>query len=209
MYSLLYITIGSKSEAVKLAEILVSEQLAACVNIIDNVISVYESEQKIAQSPEAIMLVKVNKHSVNLCKRKIEELHSYKIPCIAEIKLNGLNDCFAGWVDQKINVSECLADYTFSKRLQKQLKHVKKDTERLNVTFEFLNDICGDNKINKLTEFDIAEAIMCIDDLLPLWEAETRTKALIMRDRLHHQQNIILKKDSIWQLIKKYFGAKA
>jgi periplasmic divalent cation tolerance protein len=77
-------TTGSEAEAAKIAQALVERRIAACVNIVPRVQSVYRWEGKIEQAEEYLLLIKTVKTKFEQVRAAISELHSYELPeCIA------------------------------------------------------------------------------------------------------------------------------
>jgi periplasmic divalent cation tolerance protein len=77
-------TAGSESEARKIAHALVEPRLAACVNIIPRIHSVYRWEGKVEEAEEYLLLIKTTKAREEEVRAAIRELHSYELPeCIA------------------------------------------------------------------------------------------------------------------------------
>jgi periplasmic divalent cation tolerance protein len=77
-------TAGSESEARKIAETLVERRLAACVNIVPRIRSVYRWEGKVEQAEEYLLLIKTVRAREEQVCAAIRELHTYDLPeCIA------------------------------------------------------------------------------------------------------------------------------
>jgi periplasmic divalent cation tolerance protein len=77
-------TSGSEAEARKIAQALVERRLAACVNIVPRIQSVYRWEGKVEQAEEFLLLIKTVKAREEQVGAAICELHSYDVPeCIA------------------------------------------------------------------------------------------------------------------------------
>jgi periplasmic divalent cation tolerance protein len=77
-------TSGSEAEARKIAQALVERRLAACVNIVPRIQSVYRWEGKVEQAEEFLLLIKTVKDREEQVRAAICELHSYDVPeCIA------------------------------------------------------------------------------------------------------------------------------
>src|SRR5258708_37072797 len=76
-------TTGSESEACKIAQTLVERRLAACVNIVPHIQSIYRWEGKVEQAEECLLLIKTVKTREGQVRSAICELHSYELPqCI-------------------------------------------------------------------------------------------------------------------------------
>ena len=77
-------TAGSEDEALKIARHLVEHQLAACVNIIPQIESIYRWQGKVESSQEWLLLIKTTAENFSAVRQAIRELHSYELPeCIA------------------------------------------------------------------------------------------------------------------------------
>ncbi|MGH9496247.1 MAG: divalent-cation tolerance protein CutA, partial [Candidatus Sulfotelmatobacter sp.] len=77
-------TAGSEDEARKIAHHLVEQKLAACVNIIPQIESIYRWQGKVESSREWLLLIKTTAENFQALREAITELHSYDVPeCIA------------------------------------------------------------------------------------------------------------------------------
>jgi len=77
-------TAGTEEEARKIARYLVEHQLAACVNLVPRMESVYRWEGRIESSQEWLLLIKTSADQFPAVRDAIRELHSYELPeCIA------------------------------------------------------------------------------------------------------------------------------
>lgn len=93
-----YITCGSLEEAKKLSHGLVSSKLAACVNIIPNIISVYEWEGRVNEDPEYLLMLKTRTSRVNDVSAFIRENHSYDVAEVISVKIENGNPPYLDWV---------------------------------------------------------------------------------------------------------------
>jgi periplasmic divalent cation tolerance protein len=73
-------TAGSEDEARKLARHLVEHQLAACVNIVPRIESIYRWQGKVESSQEWLLLIKTTAENFPAVRDAIRELHSYELP---------------------------------------------------------------------------------------------------------------------------------
>jgi periplasmic divalent cation tolerance protein len=74
------VTCGSEEEALKIAHSLVENRLAACVNLVSPVRSIYRWEGKIWDEKEWILIIKTQRGSFKKLERKVKSLHSYAVP---------------------------------------------------------------------------------------------------------------------------------
>jgi periplasmic divalent cation tolerance protein len=91
-------TAGSDEEARKIAHHLVEHRLAACVNILPQVSSVYRWEDNIDEAREWLLVVKTTAAAFGEVRQAIAELHSYQLPeCICILIEDG-SDNYLQWV---------------------------------------------------------------------------------------------------------------
>jgi periplasmic divalent cation tolerance protein len=77
-------TAGSEEEAHKIAQYLVEHRLAACVNIVPGVQSIYRWQDRVERSPEWLLIIKTRADRFPEVREAICRLHSYEVPeCIA------------------------------------------------------------------------------------------------------------------------------
>jgi periplasmic divalent cation tolerance protein len=96
----LYCVSRDQQEAEKIANALVNEGLAACVNILPSVTSIYRWNGTIERASEVAFLVKTTVSNGAKCMRRIEDLHSYEVPCILVLPICCGNEAFIKWVAQ-------------------------------------------------------------------------------------------------------------
>jgi periplasmic divalent cation tolerance protein len=84
---LVYITTKDKQEAKSIGKKLVKENLAACVNIIEGMETIYRWEGEIVEDTEAILIAKTPYHNVKDLTNRVKNLHSYDCPCIISLQL--------------------------------------------------------------------------------------------------------------------------
>ena len=81
---IVFTTAGSKEEARKIAHALVERKLAACVNVVPQVESVYRWKGKVERAEEWLLIVKTTAQNVDAVCNAIKELNSYDLPeCVA------------------------------------------------------------------------------------------------------------------------------
>tara|TARA_R110000868_G_scaffold235273_9_gene489180 strand:+ start:40454 stop:40780 length:327 start_codon:yes stop_codon:yes gene_type:complete len=83
----IYITTSSKEEARKIGFALVEEKLAACVNIIDKMESIYRWDGEIKEANECVLIAKTHYSKVKKLTNRVKKLHSYNCPCIVSLTI--------------------------------------------------------------------------------------------------------------------------
>jgi periplasmic divalent cation tolerance protein len=73
-------TAGSREEAERIASALVDERLAACVNVVDGVTSIYRWQGKVERAAEVLLVIKTRRASSSRLMARLGELHSYDVP---------------------------------------------------------------------------------------------------------------------------------
>ena len=100
--NLVYMTAEDKAEAQKIGSVLIESKLAACVNIIDNMNSMYVWEGKVQDDNEAILIAKTTEARLPQLIEKVKSLHSYDCPCILSIPVSGGNTAFINWIADEV-----------------------------------------------------------------------------------------------------------
>lgn len=91
-------TVDSEKEARKIAKVLVESRLAACINIIPKVTSIYEWKGELCEETEFLLVIKTSLAKVEELKAMVEELHPYDVPeLIVSPVVDGLPD-YLSWL---------------------------------------------------------------------------------------------------------------
>ena len=97
-YIMVFVAVGSKEEAKKIASALVENRLAACVQIIPSINSVYKWKGKICDEEELLLLIKSRLDLFDKIKAKVKELHSYEVAEIMAIPVIAGSEDFLSWI---------------------------------------------------------------------------------------------------------------
>ena len=98
-YYLVLCTCPNKKVAKKIARMLVEEQLAACVNMMGKVQSMYYWQGKVEQSTEQQLLIKTRKSSYIQLEQCIKKIHPYEVPEIIAIPIVAGSKDYLDWMD--------------------------------------------------------------------------------------------------------------
>ena len=91
-------TAPNSDEAKALARLLVERKLAACVQILPQVTSVYSWEGKIQTEPEHLLLIKTLEEKFDALSDFIRENHSYDVPEIVAVEAEKVSEDYLDWV---------------------------------------------------------------------------------------------------------------
>ncbi len=98
----IYMTAGDSTEAKKIASELVASKLAACVNILGNMNSVYMWQGEIQEDSEVVLIAKTTRACVPQLVEKVKLLHSYDCPCIVSLPVLDGHQPFLDWIEAQV-----------------------------------------------------------------------------------------------------------
>jgi periplasmic divalent cation tolerance protein len=98
-HCLIYMTATDQHEARAMARTLVEARLAACVNIIGGMRSVYRWQGDIHEDDEIVVIAKTRRDLVAALTDKIRDMHSHDCPCVVSVPIEGGNPAFLDWID--------------------------------------------------------------------------------------------------------------
>ena len=99
-------TVGSIKEAKQIGRILVKQNLVACVNILENMTSIYKWKDDLEEDGEVVMTAKTRKTRMTKLIKTVTELHSYECPCILELPIEGGNPEFLRWIETETDLTK-------------------------------------------------------------------------------------------------------
>jgi periplasmic divalent cation tolerance protein len=95
---LVLVTCGSEEEALKIANALVKAHLAACVNLVAPILSIYRWEGKIWDEKEWLLIIKTQKDRFEELEKKVKSLHSYLVPEIISLSITEGSSGYLDWI---------------------------------------------------------------------------------------------------------------
>jgi periplasmic divalent cation tolerance protein len=95
-------TAGSREEAERLAEALVERRLAACVNVVGPIRSVYRWQGEVERADEFLLLIKSTAAQFAAVAAAIQELHSYELPECVELEITAGSDAYLKWLAENV-----------------------------------------------------------------------------------------------------------
>jgi periplasmic divalent cation tolerance protein len=95
-------TIGADADGQALARALVEEQLAACVNVLPVMTSVYRWKGQIEQDREQQLVIKTTRDRVDALEARVRELHAYELPEFLVIAADAGSAAYLAWVRESV-----------------------------------------------------------------------------------------------------------
>jgi periplasmic divalent cation tolerance protein len=99
---LVLMTAGSREEAARLAEMLVGARLAACVQIMPEMESIYHWQGEIKRDPEFLLLAKTTRARFEELEREVRALHSYETPEIIALPITAASIPYLSWLTETV-----------------------------------------------------------------------------------------------------------
>jgi periplasmic divalent cation tolerance protein len=96
------VTAGSSGEGERLAHALIDERLAACVNRITGVQSVYRWQGKVEQSAEEMLVIKTRADRFAALEKRVRELHSYSVPEVIALPIMNGSEAYLKWLGEQV-----------------------------------------------------------------------------------------------------------
>ena len=92
-------TLGADADAATLARTLVEERLAACVNILPAMTSIYRWKEKVEQDREQQVVIKTTTDRVVALQARLRQLHPYELPEFLVLNASG-SEAYLSWVGE-------------------------------------------------------------------------------------------------------------
>ena len=102
IYSVAYVTVPNDTVAKKLARGLVENKLAACVNIIPQLISIYEWEGKIQEDPELLLMIKTRTEKIDALTKYVKDNHPYTVCEVISLPIQNGNGDYLKWIGEVV-----------------------------------------------------------------------------------------------------------
>lgn len=96
-------TTSSQEEARRIANALVERRLAACVNILPQIESIYRWKEKVEEAREFLLLIKTTESAVERLHDAIQELHSYEVPECIVLPIESGGEKYLNWINESVS----------------------------------------------------------------------------------------------------------
>lgn len=89
-------------EAQNIAEALIQQRLAACVNIVPQITSVYRWKGEVCRDTEVLLVVKTDRQQFAELEQAVKQVHSYEVPEIIALPIEVGSQAYLTWVDESL-----------------------------------------------------------------------------------------------------------
>ncbi len=97
-----FCTVPDQKTGEKIAEALVQERLAACVNVVPGHISFYRWQGKVEKAAECLLIIKTTATRFDSLKDRIKAMHSYDLPEIIAVPICRGDDMYLAWLTESV-----------------------------------------------------------------------------------------------------------
>jgi periplasmic divalent cation tolerance protein len=105
-FRMVFVMAANEAECGRIAQALVEEKLAACVNIVGPVRSIYRWHGTIENASEYMLLIKAPGRHFSKLERRVRELHSYEVPEIVAVRLAAGSKPYIAWLAESTAQAE-------------------------------------------------------------------------------------------------------
>ena len=103
---LVFCTCPDPASARRIADAVVGERLAACVNLIPGLVSVYRWQGKVEQADETLLLIKTTQDRLPALTARLTELHPHELPEVLAVEADAGLPAYLRWVAEQTTDEE-------------------------------------------------------------------------------------------------------
>lgn len=102
-YIIVFVTVPERSEAEKIASVILEKRLCACVNIVPGLKSMFHWQGNIDNTDELLLIIKTKSDLFMDLARQIKELHSYTVPELIALPIVAGSKEYLDWMEQELS----------------------------------------------------------------------------------------------------------
>jgi periplasmic divalent cation tolerance protein len=95
-------TVGTAEDAERIARMLVEQRLAACVNVVSGVVSVYRWQGAVERADEWLLVMKTSSDMLEPLREALVALHPYELPELVALPIEGGHRPYLAWLDESL-----------------------------------------------------------------------------------------------------------
>jgi periplasmic divalent cation tolerance protein len=96
-------TVGTPEDAERIARALVERRLAACVNVVPGVVSVYRWRGAVCRDEERLLVIKTRAERLEALREALVELHPYEVPELVALPVEAGHAPYLAWLDESVS----------------------------------------------------------------------------------------------------------
>ncbi|HSD66411.1 MAG TPA: divalent-cation tolerance protein CutA [Vicinamibacteria bacterium] len=96
-------TAGTAEDAERIARALVERRLAACVNVVPGVVSIYRWRGEVCRDEERLLVVKTRRERLDALREALVDLHPYELPELVALEITGGHEPYLAWLDDSVS----------------------------------------------------------------------------------------------------------
>jgi len=100
-HCLVYVTAADADEAKEIGRAMVEARLAACANVLPQMVPIFRWEGEIGEGAESVVILKTTQSRVAELIEAVEAMHSYDCPCVVALPVIGGSRAFLDWISQE------------------------------------------------------------------------------------------------------------
>ncbi len=100
-YCVILVTVPNQELGERIARVLVEGKLAACVNRVPGLISIYSWQGKVEQDSEELLIIKTRRNLIEAVSKKVKELHAYEVPEVIALPIIGGSPDYCNWIGKE------------------------------------------------------------------------------------------------------------
>ena len=104
-YVIVFVTVPTGDDGRAIAQALVREKLAACVNILPGIRSIYTWEGEVCEDEEVLLIIKTRADLFKTLSNFVQEIHPYDVPEVIAVPLAVGAEAYLNWIDQVIQIA--------------------------------------------------------------------------------------------------------
>ncbi len=101
------VTAGSREEAEAIGRTLVENRLAACVNVVGPIRSIYRWQEAVEEADEHLLIVKARAADLAALEARVRAVHSYDVPEVVALPVAGGSEAYLRWLDHLARHGRC------------------------------------------------------------------------------------------------------
>jgi periplasmic divalent cation tolerance protein len=98
-------TVGTPEDAERIARALVERRLAACVNVLPNVASVYRWKGEVSRDQELLLVIKTRRDRLEALRQALVGMHPYEVPELVAVPVEQGHEPYLSWIDESVKPS--------------------------------------------------------------------------------------------------------